>query len=58
MVLDDSLRPAVQEPVLDFLSNCGVSVRIAANLVDNTQPRAQPSENVIGTIKSLVESER
>jgi hypothetical protein len=54
---DDSLVAGqLQEPVLDFLSNCGVSVRIAANLVDEyLQPRPQPSENVIGTIKSLVE---
>jgi len=54
---DDSVVAGqLQEPVLDFLSNCGVSVRIAANLVDEyLQPRPQPSENVIGTIKSLVE---
>lgn len=47
----------LREPVLDFLSNCGVSMRIPAALVeDYTQPRPQPSENVIATIKSLVET--
>jgi hypothetical protein len=46
----------LREPVLDFLSNCGVSVRIPAALVNEyLQPRPQPSENVIETIKSLVE---
>ncbi len=54
---DDSVVAGqLREPVLDFLSNCGVSVRIAASLVEQyVQPRPQPSENVIGTIKSLVE---
>jgi hypothetical protein len=50
------LNGQLREPVLDFLSNCGVSMRIPAALVeDYAQPRPQPSENVIAAIKSLVE---
>jgi hypothetical protein len=54
---DDSVVAGqLREPVLDFLSNCGVSVRIPAALAEEyVQPRPQPSENVIETIKSLVE---
>jgi hypothetical protein len=54
---DDSLvQGQLREPVLDFLSNCGVSMRIPAGLVEEyVQPRPQPSDNVIETIKSLVE---
>src|SRR5438552_1104706 len=54
---DDSIvQGQLCEPVLDFLSNCGLSVRIPASLIDRyLQPRPQPSENVIQTIKSLVE---
>jgi len=54
---DDSVVAGqLHEPVLDFLCNCGVSMRIAASLVeDYVQPRPQPSENVIETIKLLVE---
>jgi hypothetical protein len=54
---DDSVVAGqLQEPVLDFLSNCGLSLRIAANLVeDYVQPRPQASDNVVATIKSLVE---
>jgi hypothetical protein len=57
LLWDDSLVAGqLREPVLDFLSNCGVSVRIPASLVEEyIQPRPQPSENVIQTIKSLVE---
>jgi hypothetical protein len=55
---DDSLVAGqLQEPVLDFLSNCGVSVRISANLIEQyMQPRPQASENVVATIKTLVGS--
>jgi hypothetical protein len=54
---DDSLlQGQLHEPVLDFLSNCGVSMRIPASLVEEyAQPRPQPSDNVITTIKTLVE---
>jgi len=54
---DDSfVAGQLQEPVLDFLSNCGVSVRIPANLIEEyVQPRPQASENVVATIKKLVE---
>src|SRR5690348_17599478 len=46
----------LREPTLDFLSNCGVSMRIPAGFVEEyAQPRPQPSENVITAIKSLVE---
>jgi hypothetical protein len=54
---DDSVVAGqLREPVLDFLSNCGVSMRIGAQLVEEyAQPRPQPSENVIAAIRSLVE---
>jgi hypothetical protein len=56
LLWDDSLlQGQLREPVLDFLTTCGISVRIPASLVEEyVQPRPQPSDNVIETIKSLV----